>query len=479
MKTAIIIGCGVAGLATSIRLARKGYKVTILEKNAYPGGKLTSFEMNGYRFDAGPSLFTLPELVTELLDPEFQQEFRYAQLKTSCTYFWNDKDSFVAPAHSDEFCDAVATKFNVKPMVIRDYLNDARYKFKITRPIFLESNIHHWKNHFTSKFIKAYFKLPFLGIFKAYHQYNKGKLKNPKLVQIVDRLATYNGSSPYQTSAIHSLLAHLEFEGGTYFPINGMHDITKILVKQAQLLEVDIKYNTPVKHILKSNSKIDGITTETNQYKADLVISNLDAHNTYLHLLNEPLPKSQLTEKSSSGLVFYWGINHSFDQLNLHNIFFTEDYKGEFDNLFNKKKLSKDPTIYVHRSCEISKNDAPDGKENWFVMINVPSEPGLFTNVNILKAKKRIINKLSRILDVQISKFIECEKVLTPNDIERNTGAFKGALYGASSNDLMAAFKRHPNHSKFGNLFFVGGTVHPGGGIPLCLLSAKIVANEC
>lgn len=478
MKTALIIGSGVAGLASAIRLARKGYKVTILEKNDYPGGKLTSFEMNGFRFDAGPSLFTLPHLVLELLDNDLKEEFKYEQLINSCLYLWNDKERFLAPSNASDFVIKGADHFKIDEASIKKYLKKADWKFSSTKEVFLESNIHKWQNYFTKKFIKSYINLPFLGIFKSYHKHNEELLKNKKLVQILDRLATYNGSSPFRASAVYSLLAHLEFNGGTYFPKNGMHDITKILVKQCNKLGVEIKYNAQVKSFDKTASQITALSTDNERFEADLFISNIDALNTYKNLLKESLPKSELEERSSSGLVFYWGIADSFEELELHNIFFADNYEDEFKAIFESKTLVNDPTIYLHRSCAVSSNDAPKGKENWFVMINVPSEPDLFNEENILKIKNHILSKLSRLLNKQISNLIECEKILSPRDIEINTGAFKGALYGASSNSQLASFKRHPNHSKYSNLYFAGGTVHPGGGIPLCLLSAKIVTDE-
>jgi len=179
-------------------------------------------------------------------------------------------------------------------------------------------------------------------------------------------------------------------------------------------------------------------------------------------------------EPSSSALIFYLGIKKEFPLLDLHNIFFTEDYQKEFDCIFKDKTVYDDPTIYIHISSKIVKEDAPSGKESWFVMVNVPSNEGQDWETLRKQTRKNIIQKLNRMLAINLDELIEVEEYLDPIRIEERTSSFAGALYGASSNDRMAAFFRHPNFSKIKGLYFVGGSVHPGGGIPLCLLSAKI-----
>ena len=183
-------------------------------------------------------------------------------------------------------------------------------------------------------------------------------------------------------------------------------------------------------------------------------------------------------ERSSSALIFYWGISKEFENLDVHNIFFSTDYRKEFDYIFNKHDVFDDPTVYVHISSKVEKSDAPNGKENWFVMINVPSNKNQDWESIIKKARENILKKLSRMLSTEVETLIETEEILNPLLIESKTNSFAGSLYGTSSNDKFAAFFRHPNFSsQIKNLYFVGGSVHPGGGIPLCLLSAKIACE--
>jgi len=190
-------------------------------------------------------------------------------------------------------------------------------------------------------------------------------------------------------------------------------------------------------------------------------------------------PKKTLRqEPSSSALIFYWGIEERFQQLDLHNIFFSKDYKREFDAIQNNGEFWVDPTIYVNITSKLEPNDAPSGAENWFVMINVPANTGQNWDEIIPKAKQEILSRLTKEFGKDIGALIRTEEILDPRSIESKTSSVGGALYGTSSNEQMAAFLRHPN-KKIGvdGLYFCGGSAHPGGGVPLCLLSGKIATN--
>jgi phytoene dehydrogenase-like protein len=183
-------------------------------------------------------------------------------------------------------------------------------------------------------------------------------------------------------------------------------------------------------------------------------------------------------ERSSSALIFYWGVKREFDQLGLHNIFFSENYEKEFRNIFEEGKVCNDPTVYINITSKMEAGMAPAGSENWFVMVNVPANKGQDWERLKKEVREMVVRKLSRILETDLSTFIETEETLDPLTIESKTMSYMGSLYGTSSNSKMAAFLRHPNFSKgYDGLYFVGGSVHPGGGIPLCLRSAAIMSN--
>ena len=239
-------------------------------------------------------------------------------------------------------------------------------------------------------------------------------------------------------------------------------------------------FNEKAKSINYSNKKITGVTTEKARYIADIVVSGIDTFYTYSSLLPQlKAPQKTLNqEKSSSAIIFYWGVKKSFPELDLHNIFFSENYREEFDAVFDLKQLAKDSTIYLNISSKAEQSDAPKGCENWFVMINVPTNIGQDWEQLVTEARTQIIEKLNRNLNINLNELIESEEVLDPVKIELKTSSHQGSLYGSASNSKFSAFLRHPNFSnQIKGLYFCGGSVHPGGGIPLCLKSGQIVAD--
>ncbi|WP_342774067.1 1-hydroxycarotenoid 3,4-desaturase CrtD [Muriicola soli] len=360
------------------------------------------------------------------------------------------------------------------------YLKRNRRKYKLTAGIFLENSLHKLKTYLSADTIKAILQLHSLDLGQSLNTVNSAKFKNPKLVQLFNRYATYNGSSPYQTPGIMSLIPHLEMHYGTFIPKGGMHRISQSLYELAKDQGVNFHFNQKVEQIVIEGKTATGIKTSTTSYSADLVISNMDIYPTYKQLLPQLKhpTKTLKQERSSSALIFYWGINASFKELDLHNIFFSEDYPAEFRSIFQDKTLPEHPTVYVNITAKDVSEDAPPGCENWFVMINAPGDYGQDWTTLKAQARKTILKKLSASLNREIEPLILTEHILDPVGIQENTSSYRGALYGAASNSKFAAFLRHPNFSRqVQNLYFCGGSVHPGGGIPLCLLSAKIVSD--
>lgn len=483
---AIVVGSGIAGIASAIRLQIKGYDVTVFEKNAYPGGKLSTFDLGNYRFDAGPSLFTMPHFVDELFNlagKNPRDYFNYIKHDKSCNYFWDDGTRLEADSNVAVFSKKVSETFNVPAGIIEKKLKKASFINETIGDLFLEQSLHQIKNFLNLKTIKAIFNINSLDINQSLHNTNLNDLKHPKLVQLFDRYATYNGSNPYKTSGIMGIIPHYEHNVGTFFPINGMNSITTSLVKLAEDIGVKFIYNSPVEQILvdSQHKQVVGVKVNDKTIDCNLVFSNMDIYFTYHKLLPQlKIPKKNLAqERSSSAVIFYWGIKKEFAELDLHNIFFSNNYKEEFDCIFNKKTMSDDPTVYINISSKLAKDDAPIGNENWFVMINAPSNIGQNWDQLILETKKNVIAKINKQLGINLEDLIENEQILDPRTIESNTSSFQGSLYGTSSNSKFAAFLRHPNFKKnIKGLYFVGGSVHPGGGIPLCLLSAKIATNH-
>jgi phytoene desaturase len=478
-----IVGAGIAGIAASIRLANQGHEVTVFEANDYPGGKLTAFNLGGYRFDAGPSLFTLPEQVVELFqlcgeDPN--EHFEYEKLETTCKYFFADGTVLNAWSDKNELKKEFTEKLQEPPENLEKALKNSAFLYEELSPLFMHRSLHKMSTWIGKTAFRAYTKLTRFDFNRTMNEANESHFENPKSVQLFNRYATYNGSDPYQTPATLNIIPHLEFGIGAYFPRKGMHDITMSLFGLAKRQGVQFKFNSPVEKIIVENGKAVGIKSNEGVEPFNAVISNMDVLGTYRRLLKDQKQPNKILEqpRSSSALIFYWGIKKDFKELELHNIFFSEDYRTEFNYIFKQGKIYDDPTVYVNITSTEKKEDAPSGCQNWFTMINVPNNTGQDWDELIKTARAAIIQKLSKELGQDIAELIEVEDVLDPRLIESKTSSIGGSLYGNSSNSKFAAFLRHSNFSKhIKDLYFVGGSVHPGGGIPLCLLSAKIMAQ--
>ncbi|MBL7965608.1 MAG: phytoene desaturase [Prolixibacteraceae bacterium] len=476
MTRTIIIGSGIAGLASAIRMARRGHSVQLFEASDRAGGKIAERRLSGFRFDAGPSLLTLPELVLELLDDDLQ--FSVRRLEVITNYFWEDNTQLKAWNDVDKLSQEISDKLGVSPEKVKSYLRKSATVYDLTADLFIFGSFHRLKNLLNRKSLKTLLNIGKLKAFKSLHQFNTEELEHPKLVQLFDRYATYNGSNPYQTPATLSVISHLEHNLGAYIPENGMFQITDSLVRQSERLGVSFHLNEPVLKVEYSGGEVRGVHSGKGFYDADVVISDVDIHRFYSSLMPDAqkVTKIEKEERSSSALIFYWGMNGTFPELDVHNIFFSDRYEEEFRHLFSLKTAHSDPTVYIYISSKYNKSDAPEGGENWFVMVNAPADVGQNWDELIPQMRQYILEKLERMLKTSLSGKIVAEEILSPPEIWELTGSVNGSLYGSSSNSRYASFNRHPNFRKdIRGLYFVGGSVHPGGGIPLCLSSARIV----
>ena len=482
MKIAII-GSGIAGLSASIRLRLKGYEVDVYEANEYPGGKLHAFSLGKYRFDGGPSLFTMPQYVEELFEQSgkvTEHYFNFEKVDEACTYFWEDKTVLSAKSDPQNFANEAARVLNYPASELMDYFDHIKNIYDHSASIFLRKSLHKSNTWLSKETLTALLKIRQYDLFKSMHHANMIRLGEPHLVQLFDRFATYNGSHPHKAPGILNVIPWLEHGFGTFFPKGGMEQIPKSLHRLAEELGVQFHFNSRVDQIILQNKKAIGVSVNGQEILAEKVVSNMDVFYTYRKLLlKSKAPEKILNqERSSSALVFYWGIKKEFKNLGLHNILFSERYKAEFDSIFNEGDIIDDPTVYINISSKLEKGDAPNGCENWFVMVNAPNHKNQDWNEISQRVKKAVIKKLNRILNTDIEPLIEEEKIWTPQGIEEDTLSHQGALYGNASNSQFAAFLRHPNFSSsIDNLFFCGGSVHPGGGIPLALLSGKITSE--
>lgn len=483
MKKCAVIGSGIAGLASAIRTAKQGFAVTVYERNDHPGGKISQYTKDGFRFDLGPSVFTLPELIDELFtlwgkDP--RDYFSYTRLDPAFHYFFEDGTCIVAHADTDEFAREIEEKTIDNAQQVKTYLKDVARIYDITNEVFIEQSLHIATNFLKRKVVSGVLRFRHIHAFHSMDAGNRRFFKDPRNVQLFNYYATYVGSNPLVAPATLNVIQHLEINLGTFMCNQGMYGIVEALYQLAQDVGIKFVFNSVVTKIIVENNRVTGIEINKSAFSFDIVISNMDIHNTYDRLIPEiKPPRLSLNQpRSNSVIVLNWAMDKTFRELGVHNIFFSQDEEKEYNTIFNSAEVCDDPTVYVYISSKIAEKDAPEGCENWFLLVTVSYDKGQDWETLVQQTGENIKTKLSRMLQTDVSRHILFENQLSPRDIESRYLAYKGAVFGNSSNGKFAAFLRHPNFKRsVKNLYFSGGTVHPGAGIPMCLNSAKIVEN--
>lgn len=478
-----IIGAGIAGLAAAIRLQKQGFDVTVFEANEVAGGKMAEVSENGFRFDRGPTVLTKPEYVEELFElcgKNASDYWKRTPVEPIFRYFFEDGTIINSSRNRDQFAAEIAEKTSDSKEAIFKFLEDVEKTHYLTDEVFLQRSLHQFKNYLDWPTVRGILNFGKVDVFRSMNTANEKRFSDQKLVDIFNRYASYNGSNPYWAPATLNVIAHYEVTLGTYFSVGGIYSIIQALEKLAVEQGITFKFNTPIQEIEYNGKTVTGVKTDEGMEPFDAVVSNIDVYNTYKQLLPDfNAPKRYLEQpRSSSVIVFYWGMNRTFEELGLHNMFLTENAKEEYRHLFELIKPFDDPTIHMTVSSKMNSCDAPEGCENWAALISVPHDTGQDWDQWVAETRKNVISKLNRILKTDIEPDIVAENILDPRKVNAETNAAFGAVFGNASNSMFSAFLRHPNFSnKIDNLFFCGGTAHPGPGIPLCLLSAKIVSE--
>ncbi|MCB0521983.1 MAG: phytoene desaturase [Lewinellaceae bacterium] len=482
-KNISIIGSGLAGLAASIRLAAQGHRVTVFEANSEAGGKMYEWHKDGFRFDMGPSVFTMPQYVEDLFHLTGRNPKDYIEIlrpELPFNYFFEDGLCLNFYADTERLVREMATKTNDDEATIRRYLADIALKYDLTEEVFLKNSLHSLSTYLTRDAFRGVVNFHKVEVFHSMDEANRRNFRDDRTRRLFNAFASYLGSSPYKAPGVLNVISHFQLNAGIYLPVGGMYAIVKALTKLAGELGVEIRYNSPVERILTQNGKATGLVVNSQERYSDLVVSNLDAYNTYHHLMpQEKAPRVFLDrQKSHSALVFHWGMKKQFPQLAFHNMVLSEDMRDEYNTVFNNADIGDDITIYLYISSKIHQPDAPAGCENWYILINAPYLQGQDWQAITERTRHNIIRRMSKVLGENIEPHIAFERVQNPHHFEQRTGAAFGSIYGNSYNGTFSVFLRHPNFShRIKNLFFCGGTVHPGAGVPLSFLSAKIVSD--
>ncbi|GAA5520608.1 phytoene desaturase [Aliifodinibius salicampi] len=476
----IVIGSGLGGLSIACLLASQGHDITILEKNDAIGGKINEVQTGGFRFDTGPSLLTMPFILESLFERcgyKLQEFLTIETVNPICRYFYKNGTQF------DCYQDSAANISQIKEFaqgdveVYQDFMNHSQDLYQKTKDSFLFNPLYGITDLSSLKLTD------FLHIdaFQTVAESVDTQFTSSELKKFFKRFTTYNGSSPYQAPATLNVIPHVELSLGGYYIKNGMYALIKALHALATKLGVNIATNTPIRRIRLQGKRASGVEGDNQEfYPADIVISNADACETYLNLLNTAdsswlnRTKIEQAEPSCSGFVLLLGLDKQYEQLTHHNIFFSSNYKREFHQIFNQKIMPDDPTIYIANTSHSDPDHAPPGGSNLFVLVNAP----YLSNAYHWEEKESqyqnfLINELSQRGLTNLNDHIRFSQTITPRDFYSKYRSNKGSIYGTSSNSKLAAFLRPANKSRsIDGLYLVGGSTHPGGGIPLVTLSA-------
>jgi phytoene desaturase len=484
---AIVVGAGLGGLATAVRLAASGARIVVLEQDAQPGGKLNQWRAGGFTFDTGPSLVTMPGVIADLFQAAGRRMGDYLTLQPLhplCRYRYADGTTF--DADSDLAAMTAAIR-RLDPRDVGGYLRFLAYGRALyeraARPF-----LFHERPRPIDLLRRRGWDVLRIGAFRTMDRAVRAHFHSPYLRQLFNRYATYNGSSPYLAPATLCLIPYLEFAEGGWTIAGGLYRLAEALVGLAGELGVTIRTGARVETVLFEGRRAVGVRLADGQeYRAGTVVVNADPLYAYQALVppalrprHEPAARATLaSDLSCSGFVLLLGTDCDFPALAHHNIFFSGDYPAEFRALFTERRPAPDPTIYVCLSSRTDPTQAPPGGGNLFVLVNAPAlTPAADWAAWAGPYRARILDRLEAAGLSDLRRHIVVERILTPADFAGRFNAFGGALYGFSSNHRQAAFRRPANRAPgLPGLFFVGGSAHPGGGIPLALLSARLVVG--
>ncbi|MBR9976786.1 MAG: phytoene desaturase [Bacteroidetes bacterium] len=482
-----IVGAGLGGLSAAIHLASSGHDITVYERNATAGGKASEISSGGFRFDTGPSLITMPFVLRELYDAGGAEEDERVELlpvDPICRYFFDDGTVLDAASDEQAFCAQVAALSPVDTDAVSRFLDYSQRIYELTSDIFLFHSLTDLKSLLRWKHVKTLLRLPQIDAFRTVHEGVQSFFHDDRLVQLFDRYATYNGSNPYTAPATLNIIPYVEYRMGGYYVRGGIYALVRSLVQLAEKLGVRFHYETTVEAITTKHAVVQGVRTESGIRTHDAVISNADAVYTMTTLLEgsrqavaSKKHHYETLEPSCSGLVFLWGVRGRRDALAQHNIFFSGNYAEEFEDIFVRHIPPADPTVYVSITARVDEDHAPEGCENFFVLVNMPYLTEKNRDYDWAGYRDSVLSRLQQ-AGVDIETDIVYEEMITPADLEQRFNANRGSIYGISSNSRNAAFLRPSNRiRKPRGLYLCGGSAHPGGGVPLVLLSGKLAAE--
>ncbi|HEX8089264.1 MAG TPA: phytoene desaturase family protein [Blastocatellia bacterium] len=478
-KKAVIIGGGLGGLATALRLAARGWAVTVCEQGPSFGGKMNTWRERGFRFDTGPSLITMPWVFEDLFKAagaRMQDHFELSPMRPIAEYIYPDGTRFTYSTSMPEWLDVVR---RLEPRDVDGFLKfmglGARL-YEISKETFLRRRPADPPDR---RAVAALRHMPLRYGWGNYHRTVRAHFKSLHLQQLYDRYPTYVGSSPYQSPATLAVIPYIEYAFGGWYVRGGLYRIIESIVEMAERAGVALMLYSAVERIEREGKRVRGVRLKDGtRLAADAVVMNGDASAAHALLGERGARGLPLGERSLSGLVFLIAVSRRLPELPHHSIYFSSDYAKEFQQLFDERRFPDDPTVYVNAPSRSDRSVVPGEGETLFIMANAPAEGGAWDEARIAEARRRVFIRLCLGGFPEIESDIVASDVWTPGRIAHSYMMPGGAIYGTHSHGWKHAFFRPPNKdARYGGMYYVGGSTHPGGGTPTVLLSAQITSD--
>ena len=482
-KSVVIIGGGLGGLSAAISMAQSGFEVSLYEKNSHLGGKLNRLEKDGFGFDLGPSILTMKKIFEKLFDTsnvDMDDYVETVRLDHEWRSFFTD-DSIIDLYGDLEEMSRQNQSLSDKDMEeYRSFLEYCKKLYDITEEGYFGEGLDD-----VSEIIRYH------GIIKAGTSFDvfstmfeaiEKRISNPKLQKMLAYFIKYVGSSAYDAPAILNMMIYMQHETGVWYVPGGMHNLAEGIAKLGRELGVKFHLNQEVVQLHKEKGQIISAELANGErLEADYFISNMEVIPAYQSLLKEDKKLTQKLEDkfepAASGYVAHLGVEGEYPQLAHHNFFFSDDLEKNFTQVFHEKVLPDDPTIYLVNVNKTDETQTKPGYENIKILPHIPYIPDKpFTQEEYDAFENRVFEKLERMGLKDLRKRTVTKNVWWPEDIQKNYYSHRGAIYGTVSDRKKNRGFKHPKHSEYyDNLYFVGGTVNPGGGMPMVTLSGQQV----
>lgn len=477
-----IVGSGVGGLASACLLAKKGYEVTVLEKNSQIGGRMGVFESSGFMFDTGPSWYLMPEVFEKfynLMGEKVEDSLNLIKLEPSYRVFFENDPEYIDVRSDRKYMEGVFEKIEKGGgKNLNKYLSLSEQDYRVALDNFIYRSFDEWTSLFELR------RLPRLSLLGSMHNYIEKFFKNPKLQKILEFQLVFLGSSPYNAPAIYNLMNHIDIDLGVFYPMGGMYKLAESMKNLAEKNGAKFHLNSAVTKIRKNpTGKLRVEIANKTEMEFDTILANADIHHVETQLLEKPdrSYSNKYWDKiilAPSAHVMYLGVKRQYSNLLHHNLFFSEDWKKNFAEIFDNPVWPTNPSIYVSATSKTDPSSAPEGYENLFVLTPISSK--LKTSV---QEKKEYGDKVLELMEKSLGlenlrNEIVFRKDYSSSDYAKEFNALGGSALGISHVLQQSLFLR-PRHrsKKLPNLIYVGAGTTPGIGLPMQIISAEIACR--